>query len=85
MSSECLVEISSPALHTAFPDKPERNCHFLISGRKCMTHLQASKYFNDTSQVSLNKNNKINSLFLRGVENEAPVAVYFLFFNSRPA
>jgi hypothetical protein len=48
-------------LYSALTDKVERNCHFPAPGWNCMTHRQALQDFPDTSQVSLHKNNKINS------------------------
>jgi hypothetical protein len=45
--------------YSAFTDKPERNCHFSVPGRNCMTHRQALQDLPDTSQISLHKNNII--------------------------
>jgi hypothetical protein len=39
-------------LYSEFTYIPERNCHFPVPGRNCMTHRQALQDFLDTSQVS---------------------------------
>jgi hypothetical protein len=41
--TERLIVVAS--MYSAFADKPERNCHFPVPGRNCMTHLQALQDF----------------------------------------
>jgi hypothetical protein len=43
--------------YSAFTDKVERNCHFPVPGRNCITHRQALQGFPDTSHEPLHKNN----------------------------
>jgi hypothetical protein len=65
--SQCLSNRLHSLLYSAFTDKLVRNCHFPAPGRNCTTHRQALQDFPDTTQVSLYKNNKINSPMLQEV------------------
>jgi hypothetical protein len=52
-------------MSSAFTEKIERNCHFWVPGKNCMTHRQALQGFPCTSQVPLHKNNKVSFAVLQ--------------------
>jgi hypothetical protein len=70
-------------MYSAFTDKVERNCHFPAPGWNCKTHCQALQGFLDTSQVSLHKNNKINSPLFCSSAGSREMTVAFNFINER--
>jgi hypothetical protein len=57
-------------------DKVERNCHFPATGWNCKTRRQALQGFPDTSQASLQKNNKINLAVPAGSREVAPAFIF---------
>jgi hypothetical protein len=77
------VLFSSKPKYSAFTDKFKRNCHFPTPDWNCITHYQVLQGFPDTSQVLLNKNNKINLYITAVLAKGREVTDAFNFISER--